>query len=68
MVITREQLVKYWCSEPHREYREGYINLTELPFPDLAELTPEERALLTPVLERNPQYLLEVPVNAKVIQ
>ena len=60
MIITRENIIKYWLSEPIRDYREGYLNFNQLGFPDLQELTPEERDALRPVLARHPEYLLEI--------
>lgn len=60
MVITREGIIRYWLSEPARHYKPGYFNLSELPFPDLNELSREEREALRPVLQRHPEYLLEI--------
>ena len=60
MIITRENIIKYWFSEPVRDYREGYLNFNQIPFPDLQTLTIEERNALRPILARHPEYLTEI--------
>lgn len=52
--------MRYWLTEPERHYQEGYINVGEIPFPDLKTLMPAERKALRKVLERHPEYLHEI--------
>jgi hypothetical protein len=59
MTITRANIVKYWAFEPIRHHREGWINLNNIPLPDLTTLSPSERDFLRGVLQRHPEYLLE---------
>lgn len=58
--MTIDDMVQYWEREPIRDYQEGFINLNEPVFPDLAECSPEHRARLRDVIARHPEYLLEV--------
>jgi len=56
-------MIRYWKSEPSRNYREGYINLNDICFPDLETLSPAERDVLRGVLQRHPECLLEIPMS-----
>lgn len=66
MVITRENLIKYWASGPRIEHQEGYINLNQLPFPDVETLSPTEKSILRDVIKAHPEYLLEIWCNEGV--
>ena len=49
MKMTREQMIRYWASEPKIKPCEPgciRINLTDIPFPDVSTLTAAERDLL----------------------
>jgi len=58
--ITREGIIQYWLTEPVRDFREGFIRLDAIPFPDLEMLTTQERDAIRPVLQRHPEYVLEI--------
>lgn len=61
MIITREAILDYWLSEPVRGYvADGWIDLSAIPFPDLSECSPSERAALKPIIARHPEYLFEI--------
>ena len=69
MVMTKEQLVRYWLSEPEIEpLEEGYIRLDDVPFPDLNTLTPDERAAMREVIARHPEYMGELIVWTRRLQ
>jgi hypothetical protein len=67
MIITREGIIRYWLSEPVRDYREGYLNLNQSCFPDLTELSATERDALRLVIQRHPEYLLEIWCSKKFV-
>jgi len=69
MIITREGIIRYWLSEPVRDYREGYINVStnHVCFPDLESLSPLEKDILRGVLEKHPEYLLEIWCSKKFV-
>jgi hypothetical protein len=49
MKMTREQMIRYWASEPKIKPCEPgriRINLTDIPFPDVSTLSAAERDLL----------------------
>ena len=51
-------MVEYWASEPEiRREPDGFIILGNCPFPDIRELSAEEKELLRPILEKHPEYL-----------
>jgi len=61
MLITGENLIRYWAAEPVRDpVKDCCIRIGGICLPDLATLSPEEKKILRPVLERHPEYLLEV--------
>jgi hypothetical protein len=64
MKMTREQIIRYWASEPKIKPCEAgciRINLTDIPFPDVSTLTAAERDLLRDKIM--PEVLLnEIPV------
>jgi hypothetical protein len=65
MKMTREQMVRYWASEPKIKPCEPgciRINLTDIPFPDLTNLTPTERDIMRDVIRKHPEYLQDVVV------
>lgn len=65
MKMTREQMIRYWASEPKIKPYEPecmHINLTETPFPDLANLTSTERDIIGHVVGKHPEYLQLVVV------
>ena len=66
MIITHESLLKYWLNEPERNYIDGSIRLSELPFPDLSVLSAKEKKALKPVLERHPEYMSEIQCEGRV--
>lgn len=59
MIITREGIVEHWRREPQaRIVPDGYICLNwHVHFPDVETLSPDEKKILKPVLERHPEYL-----------
>lgn len=60
MIITRDAVIQYWLTEPERHYYEpGRVIIPQVPFPDLATLSPEEKNALRPVLMAHPEYLSE---------
>lgn len=69
MIMTREGILKYWLSEPVRNYRDGYLNLSSshVCFPDLETLTVDERDALRPVIAAHPEYLLEIWCSKKFV-
>ncbi len=66
MKMTSEGIVRYWLSEPVRHYEPDTFNPNDVPFPDLDRLTQKQRARLKPVLERHPEYLLEIWCDSQV--
>jgi hypothetical protein len=67
VIITREGIIRYWLSEPVRDYREGYFKVFDICFPDLTELSAAERDALRPVMQRHPEYLLEIWCSKKFV-
>lgn len=60
MIIDREGIVRHWAKSPKVEpVPEGYIRLDfgHVCFPEPGSLSPKEKELLRPVLERNPDIL-----------
>ncbi len=59
MVIFRQQIIEYWSSGPTvKPIPKGYICLANrLYFPDVVTLSPAEKEILRPVIERHPEYL-----------
>jgi hypothetical protein len=60
MILSHEMSLDYWLREPIRNDPPGTFTLWAVPFPDLKTLSPTERNLLRPVLERHPEYLNEI--------
>jgi hypothetical protein len=61
VIIDRESILKYWLSEPVRGYiADGWVELSHIPFPDLSECSPAERAALRRIVEKHPEYLHEI--------
>jgi hypothetical protein len=67
MYITREGIIRYWASEPIKEYKEGYFSLNQVPFPDLKSLLPKEKKVMRRVLKKHPEYLLEIWCDKKFV-
>jgi hypothetical protein len=70
-IMTREMILRFWLSEPKIDpVPEGYIRLDfRTPcFPDLAELTPAERAAFRNLLAKHPEYLQYEVWCSKTIQ
>ena len=70
MLITHEGIIEYWLSEPKRQGLHGdwrdLLDFTQIPFPDLQELTASEREGIRRLLEKHPEYLLEIWCKATV--
>jgi hypothetical protein len=63
MKMTREQMIRYWASEPKIKLRPpDTCDFNAIPFPDLCDLGPEEKVILRDILARHPEYLQEVVV------
>jgi hypothetical protein len=65
MKMTREQMIRYWASEPRIEPCEPgsiRISLIDIPFPDLTNLTPAQRDIMRDVIGKHPEYLQELVV------
>ena len=63
MQIERKRCIKYWATAPTQEYRfDGFFmrDCYRYHFPDVRTLSEKERDILRPVLERHPEYLLEI--------
>jgi len=58
--MTRAGIIQYWASEPVRNYREGYFKMFDVCFPDPESLSASEKDVLRGVLEKHPEYLLEI--------
>jgi hypothetical protein len=61
MIITREQILKYWLSEPVIDpVPEGCVRLDfSTPcFPDLTDLNPQERKAIRDLIAKHAEYLL----------
>ncbi len=57
---NRKKVIKYWASEPAPCFSGITFTFYIFPFPDVKWLTARERKILRPVLERLPEYLLEM--------
>jgi hypothetical protein len=61
VICTRKNMIAHWLSEPVCEpLPEGCIRVGGIGFPDVETLSHEEKRILRPVIERHPQYLLEI--------
>jgi hypothetical protein len=66
MQITREGIIRYWASEPVRNYQEGYFCFGQVSFPDLQSLSPKEKKIMRRVLRKHHEYLLEISCDRKL--
>jgi hypothetical protein len=68
MKMTREQMIRYWVSEPKIKLRPPYtFDFNAIPFPDLCDLTPAERVTLRDVITKHPEYMQEIAVFGEAV-
>lgn len=77
MLITREGIIQHWLSEPPLQECEQYLefegariclDLGHVSFPDLNELSSDEKRLFRALLEKHPEYLRDEVWAGKTIQ
>lgn len=68
MILHKADILAYWLDEPEITIPEpGYIIFGRIPFPSLADLSLEEKALLRPLLEKHREWLDYEIVCSRVI-